>query len=742
MTEQNHTMGVSGAARIPLISRMAAVALAVILSGSVGVAAASPTSDSSLRPSPRMVTLVTGDRVLVGSTGTTSTLRIIRAVSHGPGSQLTTMSFNGDQYVIPASAQPYLGRYLDPHLFDVTRLAADTTSGRLGLHISYRGTIPPSIPGITITSAAAGEAEGYATRASARLFGAALARQAVIDARAGWPASDALFRSVSAIALDGTVVASTVPNFPQVTLSIHMLEPSGRAAPFGFGFLMNADDAAKYGAFVFVVHGVARVSVPLGHYMGLFDEETFTRSGHVVARVLPISDYEVAKDGQTLTVDGARATREPSVRTPKPSTPQILDVTIDESDAKGDGGLEASYEVSPPDSELRLAPTHAPSVGELSQTTRWLLVDPKTLGERYAFDATFKSEGIPVRQANSIPGVAHLATIHERYAADRRHRVGGVARFVLSPDQFFASAEYLPVPMPSQRTEYVLVPKGSVIQDSVLSDFLSWDPGIFDGDIQSAAPGSVRSDTWLRHPFTLAVPAHSTADRFPICLACRSATAMTLVLLPNDGAPTHAGEVFSSPDGSPVAHFAVYRDGSLLLDRKDSLGGAFKVPKGPGDFRVIADLDRSFTRSRLSTSIQTVLTFSSSPTSGTPLPASWGCYTGEKCRVLPILRAHVNLNATPWGDVAEGASVFDISVGHVQGSGNSSIRAVTVSVRPTGSSGWRSLPVTFSMKGLYQARFTAGTSLAGQLMDIRVTASDADGGTISQTTTSAFFVQR
>ena len=43
-----------------------------------------------------------------------------------------------------------------------------------------------------------------------------------------------------------------------MTLIIHVISHSGGSVPFGFGFLMNADNGAKYGAFIFIVHGEAR----------------------------------------------------------------------------------------------------------------------------------------------------------------------------------------------------------------------------------------------------------------------------------------------------------------------------------------------------------------------------------------------------------------------------------------------------------------------------------------------------
>jgi hypothetical protein len=694
------------------------------------------------RLSSHMVTLLTGERVLVGtSPDGRPMLRIIRSARHGTASQLTTASLNGDEYVIPASAQPYLGRYLDPALFDVTSLAAAGPMDRTALHITFKPGRTPSLPGVTITTSGNGVASGYVTPHSARVFGAALAAQAEADARDGWPASSSLFGSVTGIGPDLAAPPSVDPHFLQVTLIIKAISHTGAPVPFGFGFLMNADNGSRYAAFVLIVNGEARVSVPLGHYMGIFDEVTFTRAGTLDFRVMPVTDYQVSEDRQTLTVDARDAVASPTVTTPRPSSGQELVVSLDGSDAAGNAGFEFGYDLALPSSRIRLAPVAPPSVGTFRQMTRWIRVDPSAPGGRYSFDATFLDDGIPADQARTVPGAAsRLATIHERYAADRLLRIGGTARLVLLPGRFFAFASFNPLPMPLSRTDFVYAPAGTLLQDSVLSDFNAWDPGFMNDDLRSADPGSSRSDVWLRNPYTLGVPDPTRDDPFPLCFACRSATGMTFVQFPTDGVATHFGEAFSSPNGSPVAHFAVYRNGILLLKERDSFGDVFEVPKGPGIYRVVADLNRFFTDSLLSTSIKADVTFESSGNSGLPMPPSWYCFTARNCRVLPVLRALVDLHASPQGTLPIGRSIFDVAVGHIEGAADTAITKVTVAVRRAGGTVWRPLPVTSPAAGHYQAAFTASPVLDGRAMDIRVTATDADGGVLRQTTTRAFLV--
>ena len=123
---------------------IAAFATAVLFAGQTARATLMTVPAVPVRPA-YIVTLVTGERVVVGASPSgRPDLQIVRSTQQGPASQVMTASLNGDQYVIPASAQPYLGRYLSVDLFDVTRLAAAPTADRVPLLITYTpGTTPP-----------------------------------------------------------------------------------------------------------------------------------------------------------------------------------------------------------------------------------------------------------------------------------------------------------------------------------------------------------------------------------------------------------------------------------------------------------------------------------------------------------------------------------------------------------------------------------------------------------------------
>ena len=106
-----------------------------------------------------------------------------------------------------------------------------------------------------------------------------------------------------------------------------------------------------------------------------------------------------------------------------------------------------------------------------------------------------------------------------------------------------------------------------------------------------------------------------------------------------------------------------------------------------------------------------------------------------------VLRALVDLNGTTRGSVPVGSRAFDIEVGYPAGAGAATITSVTVEVAVTGSNAWVSLPVSAGTgAGHYRAALRTKPFEAGRVMDLRVSATDAAGGILHQTTDRAFLI--
>jgi hypothetical protein len=710
-----------------------------------GTTAAGPTAAGSAssragvsglgRPQ-RLITLITGERGVLGDDGRGhSTFRIIPGAGSVPGPALATATLGAHHYVFPATARRYLGTYLDPSLFDVDRLAVADFSGRLPVRINYAGAAPPSIPGISVTAAGHGSAVGYLTPGSAKSFGAALARQAVADSAASRPAAPGLFGSVTSIRPD-IAPAASAPKFPQVTVAIKATGRNGQPLKLGLAMVVNADDARRATRFVPIIHGRARASLPTGHYMVVVVEDIFESDDRFTSYIDVITDQLVRKNLQILALDTRRATAEqPTVGMTRPTSIQGLEVDLyltgDRSGYYAAIGLPAT----PPQSRVLFRPMRRPVVGRLREVTTVSAVDPSFPGGRFTYDGAWVEDGISAGQHHDVPS-SGLSRTDSTYATDGEARLGGSVRFVFVPGQEFAFSGTYPTPMPLTRREYTFGPTGYLFDRAQAADLFGTE--ILSEEARAPVPNEIRSTNWFRQPFITGVSDHSPANTGSFCPACRSKTSMTLDGDVMDKDPQHVEYIFSPSDDAALYHFKIFKDGTLL-DQGEGLGGVFDVPTTPATYRVLLDADRSsvFT---LSTQVASDITFVSDGVRGRPLPGGIGCASGKSCRALPVLRAQLDLHASAGGEVPTGETNFDLDVRHFNLAEPATITSASVQVRRNGTTAWATLPVSRLGPGRYTASFAATAAQAGQVWDLRVSATDAVGGVLHQTTTRAFRV--
>jgi hypothetical protein len=723
--------------------KVSRIAIVLAVASASAIAATLPATAAPALPSTRpatIVTLLTGERVVLGTAvNGLPTVGIMQAASDGPASQDKIVRLGRDTYVIPASAMAYFGKNLDPSLFDVTALARAGFGGRTPLVIRYQTGTKPALPGVTITSASGGIAHGYVTPEGAKDFGAALADKAIADSGADWPSSATLFGSVTRISPDMSLPTKVTPRFPMSTLIIDGLSKTGGPMQFGFGLLMNMDDGRKFNGFVVMFHGQARASVPVGTYAAVFDDASFSSDGSFTVREDVVTDFEVTGSQGHMTVDSRDATAVTSISTPKPAVPIALDTEIDLRDQAHHVGWGWGWGLELPGASIRFTPQAEPDVGTLRWSDHWIAVDPSTPGGSYDFDVTEATAGIPADLASDVGPVSGAMAIDNMFDADSSFQIAGASRFVFPPHASGGSATYWPIPIPLHRIDYVYAPNGSELQDIALANYNApWDPGFVDGPFHRYSAGTTSSQTWFRDPYALAVPSQPANARFFECLACASDTRLVYVNGVNDSDPQHFVEVFGSPSGKPIAHFRVYRDGQLLVNKPDRLGGIFKIPSGQATYRVVNDLSRRFTFSPYSTKITSDVTFHS--WQSVPAPNNYSCFTRDPCSIMPVVTAHLGLDTTTRGTLPVGSHVFDVEAGHVQGARAFPITSVVVSVRRSGTTTWKPLTVTAAGANTYDAHFKTLTWMENRAFDVRVSVTDSKGNTLVQTTARAFVV--
>jgi hypothetical protein len=714
----------------------------------VGTAATSAVAASAkgATPAARGVTLLTGDsvRVTKDAKGRT-TVEGLPATRSGAGAAFQTVTTPKRTYVVPATARPYLGRFLDPSLFDVTTLSSAGAAARIPVRLTFTGTAVPAVPGVTVTSSTPGSAIGYLTAASSRRFGAALADQYRADAKAQFPSRATLFGATKVFA-GASVPPGVTPLYPMRTLIIKVLGSDGAPVPFGFLSAYNTDNFAKFLGFAIVINGEARVSVPLGTYGFDTAVDRIDAAGNFVGfGVVTKSDYVVSAQNQVVTIDGRTATSRLSVATPLTADQQSAQFDIAREDTAGTGGFGSGYAVLG-QGAIYVAPAKAPASGTLSSGASWTLTGAPLSGTPYAYSLHFNgANGIPAKQAYTV-SASQLAMFKSRFYVDVVPRSGGVLTYPMSPDSMFGGGWSFPAQLPSNLVTYVNAIPGAAWFTTV---FGSPDPftnpfaGIIDDGPRLAPAGTTFSADWGRGPVLPNVPVETSgsASSFGFdCPTCRTADQLQVALnFATDSTPGHSFAMFGSDDGTPVARLRIYRNGALISDNSDTGLAQVAVPAASGTYRILDEIDRRPSLALQSLTTRTDITFVSAAGQGGTPPSTWTCSLGTGCTVLPLLRTALVLPTNLVGSVPLGTSSINLTVAHIQGAPAPAITSGLVEIRRPGGT-WTKLPIAALGAGSYRATLTTTAADGGSAFDLRVTATDGAGGRIVQTTTSAFAV--
>ena len=694
-------------------------------------AAAAPSAAPSAPPAARVsdtpvVTLVTGDRVAVRQRGGQTLYAVLPARRSGPGAALQTYRLGQRTYVMPVVASAYLGRQLDPSLFD---LALQPTGAQARFRVTIRHTgSAPTLPGVTVTADSAGVASGYVTPSSAAAFGAALVRQWLRDQGAVSGAD--LFAGITRISAAAAPGPAVDPHFTMYTLVVKGINAWGGRMRFGGGLLMNVDDGRKYAGFLQIEDGQARVSVPAGRYGGSVDWVGLAADGSVVLRQIPIPTYRVSGAGQTLVVDARQATARPGATTPKPVSSTELVTEYSRTDEAGFGGIGSALSFDGR-SDFAVKPVGPVTVG----TQRFALTFHGTTdtASPYTYDLSWADDRVRPDQHHSV-GPAQLATVKTRFAVDQPRPESLMGRYAIDPSAPFFFTSLYPVQAPGSRTYYLggeAATWGSVQWGDVRADDL--------GELSSARRyphGSSSSEVWRRGPLAAGIPVNTAVDPFPLCWACRTADAVQLVLSPfGDSDPSHRGSLYASPDGSPVAHLTLTKGDQVLVDADDQLGAVVPAGTGPAAYRAVLDVDRFWTGATTSVRTRTELTFG--PGTQVAAPGSWACFAGPDCRVLPVLQSRLSYPGSLTATVRAGTVRFEVDAARVQGAAPAGVTGATLSLRPAGF-GWADFPLTRVGPGRYRADVELPDYLVGSAFDVRHGATDAGGSSFDQTVVRAF----
>ncbi|MER5436363.1 hypothetical protein [Streptomyces sp. NPDC002588] len=715
----------------------------------------------------RTVTLVTGDQVMVTTTESGQP-RVLAVNPAGSGAFLSFQDASGDRYVIPAAAQPYVGRQLDLSLFDVTALAEDaSTSDRVPVTVSFaRGATPSTPTGLTLTStsgssAHGASARGYTTATSGRKLARLLKRRIAADVRAGRKAgSTPLFAGVTSVGRTGATAASTAAtngvDTPAISgtadyklniLQITAEDRSGAGAN-GLVLVTNTDDAAKMSVVLPMDDGIEKVAVPTGHYSVVAPVLDFDASGDVTAQSL-VTLTDLSVTGPTTTdLDARTATAQVAATTPRTATADYVAATWARADATGRsiGSSPTASAVSIDATPVYVNPQPAAEVGKVAYYAQWSGHGTDT-AHPYRYDLSgHVSDQVAADQRITVTG-KQLATVRERYARDPAASPDGIITSgELDPALPVAMSAVVTQTMPARVTDYLSGNNGGVwIQQSFPGTSLAFTSG----DLTLTA-GRTYTQDWARGPIGLGLGQYTTGPfGGSDCSACLADGNLLVFLTETDSEPDHNGGS-SVYDEQPRAYRAqLYRDGTLLDDEPNNPAVYVDGQTAPdARYRMVADQDSSGdTTLSQSTTAHTELTFGlpSATDTDSLLPDRFTC-EGESastpCMVLPLLTARFDLAADDQNTSHRTTQSMGLDIGHVTFDGAGSRAAITsaaVQVSFDDGQTWQHT-VLHGSKGHYQVRWTNPDSARGTSPAIRVTAADADGNALTETITHAYTV--
>ncbi|MGW7542060.1 hypothetical protein ACWGKQ_13190 [Streptomyces sp. NPDC054770] len=718
------------------------------------------------------VTLVTGDRIVVTTRPGQQPTYIARPAAGEDGAIESYDDASGDHYAIPAVAMPYLGNGLDLSLFDITRLAQDQegsgtagtasdnvatadggTGGRISVDLSFApGTTPTGPAGVTLTSVSGATAHGYLTASSGTAFTAALRRAIGTDVAAGRrPGSTPLFDGLTSMSLagapaEGTPEGTVGPKYPLKILQIDVTGPTGLPAT-AYLQLYNTDSLTRENTSVTVVDGVARVAVPAGNYglYGLFYD--YDAQGRLSAvRQFTLSDFTVSATGTTtVSLDETTASSLFSVRTPRPAVQDILMADYFRRDATG--ALASMLLLMWGSTPLYTNAQPAAEVGEIHDVIQWGAT-ATTASDAYRYDLAYGSDGVPADQTHGETART-LATVHQHFAidpaADNSYHGSLLNGFVDSYNAAGGATQVSPwngQQWPADLTEYLGTGDGGTWEQMASSPGAVWqyaDPVTFAG-------GRSYSVDWNHGPLKPALGRHVG---YQFCYACAAGPNLTMILDPAvDSVATHVG--FYAFVTVPQ-HFTLYADGQRVFDSTNQYGVEIQgAPTTPTTYRTVYDTDLSADPAfSQSTRTHTDLTFRYVPRTGggSALPDTDTCFgksAATPCQILPALTLGYRLTSDNDNTSDRPIQTMRLDVGHVSYDGagsHSRITSAKVSVSYDSGATWKPALVVGG-HGTYQVAWLNPASARGTSPALKVTATDAAGGSITQTVTNAYTIAK
>ena len=525
-------------------------------------------------------------------------------------------------------------------------------------------------------------------------------------------------------------------------------------------FLFDASDSAKFDSPSQSIRGftagVARFTVPAGQYWALGEFVKPLPRQHSFAVYLDVLPQFTVGGNTTVHLTAKAATSPILARVPQPAVTQQLTFQLVRFAATGPpvslGWMLADGGPGSPTPTVYVSPTSSsPTVGKLATVTSVQLgpaVYP--FDSRYLYDLAYQSTGT-IGSQQHVVNQAALATVHLSYysAAKSDGVYGTFPAFPVNETCNIGGAIFWGAQFPTTQLVYLSASGLLSWQTQFIQNFQLGTSGGQIGQPQAYLPGEQQTQDFGAYPLHPAPNVRlSNVPGVPPeqVSAGRAGDTLRLALTAfSDSVPGHLGQG-TFPPVKTSARYEIDQNGAKIAGGTvPNFYGAFaaaaKLSSAPSTVRFSLNTAESATLNPLSTASQTVWTWRSVPAPDARLPTGWTCLPGgaadRACTVQPMMTLRYSVIGLGLdGVAAPGQQVVRVMAGHLQLARAAKITGARVSVSFDGGKTWHAARVTGSA-GSYAAVFFAPP---GAHVTLRTSASDAAGGSVTETISNAYQV--
>lgn len=710
---------------------------------------ATPTVTQNPPPQSVVVGLLSGERVLIGpGEGLQRQLTPMPPPGTSIATPMRVLRLPGHTYAVPTALAPVVGNILDLSLFDLDQLARHPDRP-LGVRLTFRPHAKTAtVPGVVITARNGRTATGVVTPRSSLQLHRALRSTS----------SRALFRNLSRLTtlpVLGARPSNVGPQpsqgirrrFPMRTLTLRVRNASGGPFDWGwnnaFGGIVNVDNAKRFsGTLSFNLHGVAKVSVPDGHYY--IDISVYDANEPGVTREVIRNTVTVRAD-RTVILDAAKATVQITGTADQPTVGRMWGMAYGRTDAPRKGGAGGLL-IGSPDYPVFVTPFKASNFGTALLGAFAQLV-PSVNSEAWSYDLfEFLGDHIGPSPIVLTGDRSQLETVHDRLYSPIAGTQGSFARTLGNTDTVIMSVPLL-VRTPGEHTSYVSTSPGVQFGGGYLAPHNSsgpWPPQQL-GQLRDAVPGATSSVDWGKGPTHISWPEYDIGP-FTECAACASAAGnLTLFSFPyGDSDPSHVGWPYPL-DTNQGGNWTATNGGVLLAQGlgSPSIWGGFTTVFGSNiaiDATTYGAIVGSATPSVVTSHWEVPVS-----TISQAAPAHWWCWPfpfgGGGCTVIPFIRVDYDLPLSWDNSAPSGPFAGKIRISQIDRTQPVTGLSCSIAASYDGGTSWSTAPTVSD--GTTTCDFTLQLPPAtGAPHDValRVSASDAAGRVVTETITAAFTV--